>query len=67
MQAERRDFRTVWLALCNIAQHQLQLTWQLLCIDPTLGARAILGSEDITATFAGEALMIWKCKQVTPT
>ena len=67
IQAEQRDFRTVWIALCNLAQRQLQLTWQILRIDPTLGARAFLGREDITASFAGEALMVWQCKKVTPT
>ena len=66
LNLERRNFRTIWIELCNLSQRILENTWQLLRIDATLGARAFLGKHDIHAAFAGEALMIWKCKQVSP-
>lgn len=66
LQMEQNNFRKVWNALCHVASRQLHLINQFLRIDPTLGARTLLGRDDIHATFAGEALMIWQCVAITP-
>lgn len=63
---ERQHFRDIWRELCKAADRYLQLIWQLLYFDPTLGARALLKRNNISATFAGEALIIWECKPITP-
>ena len=65
LEIETFNFRSVWLQLCTLAQRQLNLIWQLLRIDPTLGARALLNRTDISAHFAGEALMLFPCAQVS--
>jgi hypothetical protein len=67
IKSQRTHFRTVWLELCRAAERHLHLIWQLLRIDPTLGARALTMQESIHAAFAGDALMIWQCRQVIPT
>ena len=66
IQNEKRDFHDLWLQLCHVAQRQLTLIWQILRIDPTLGARAFLDRFDIHADWQGESLSIWKCHQVIP-
>ena len=63
---EQRSFTQVWLALCNLANRQLAMIWQLLAIDPTMGARVLLNRSDISAKFAGDVLMVWQCDKVTP-
>lgn len=55
------DFRDVWLNLCNLAASHLQVTWQLLRLDATTGARVLLKRNGIYAKFVGSALMVWKC------
>ncbi|MCP4487011.1 MAG: hypothetical protein GY820_06790 [Gammaproteobacteria bacterium] len=66
LENEQRGFRQVWTALCRIAQRQLDMVHQLLALDATLGARALLQRTDITAAFAGEALIVSTCQIVTP-
>jgi len=58
------EFRDVWLNLCHIAATQLRIVWQLLRIDATSGARTLLNRNDMFARFAGNALLIWKCRPV---
>lgn len=66
LQIENQNFRALWLELCRVADRHLHLIWQLLRLDPTLGARALTMQENIHASFAGDVLMIWKCRSVTP-
>jgi hypothetical protein len=61
---EQENFRQVWLELCKVASRHLQLVWQLLRLDATMGARALLQRSDIFATFAGEAVLKWECRTV---
>ncbi len=64
---EAEGFRQVWSSLCLLASRELNMIWQLLRIDATLGARALLNKTDIYASFAGiDILMIWSCKSVIP-
>ena len=62
---EQQSFRRVRLELCQLANQQLSLNLQLLRIDATLGARALLGRNDIHAQYVGEVLMIWECRNMT--
>lgn len=49
------------------ARRQIHFVQQLLAsIDPSMGARALFMRGGITATFAGEGIMIWKCQTVIP-
>uniref|UniRef100_A0A915LDX2 Uncharacterized protein n=1 Tax=Romanomermis culicivorax TaxID=13658 RepID=A0A915LDX2_ROMCU len=66
MEQESRIFKAVWMELCHAAEKHLAMIWQLLKLDPTLGARALLQCNDIVASFAGQALMIWECSPVRP-
>ncbi len=66
-RGSKQKFRRVWLELCNIAQRQLAIVWQLLRIDPTLGARILLKREDIHAAFIGESLTVWQCRAANVT
>ncbi|MCP4120004.1 MAG: hypothetical protein GY737_32335, partial [Desulfobacteraceae bacterium] len=65
LQNEKAAFRNVWLALCSVAQRQLDIIHQLLALDATMGARAFLQRTDITAQFAGEALLVSQCRPVS--
>ena len=66
LELESFNFRSVWLQLCSMAQRQLNIIWQLLKIDPTMGVRALLGRNDITASFSGEVILIFQCHEVFP-
>uniref|UniRef100_A0A915J592 Uncharacterized protein n=1 Tax=Romanomermis culicivorax TaxID=13658 RepID=A0A915J592_ROMCU len=66
MEQESRIFKAVWMELCHAAERHLAMIWQLLKLDPTLGARAFLQRNDIVASFAGQALVIWECSPVRP-
>jgi len=66
VQQEFTMFKTIWLELCLAAQRQLFIIWQLLLPDPIVGARSLLMRNDIIAAFAGESLMIWRCRPVVP-
>ncbi len=57
-------FHVVWQQLCQLAAQQLTFIHHLIRLDATLGARALLRQDDIFAVHAGEALIIWKCRQV---
>ena len=61
-----RSFRDLWLELCILADRQIQFIWQLARIDPTLAIRALLSKDNIHATWAGEALLVFECQQVVP-
>ncbi|MCP3681205.1 MAG: hypothetical protein GY861_00810, partial [bacterium] len=61
-----RSFRELWFHLCNLAERQLWILHQLFKIDPTLGARALMQRDDIHASFAGEVISVWECRNVTP-
>ena len=61
-----RSFRDLWLELCLLADRQIQFIWQLARIDPTLGVRALLSKDNLHATWAGEALLVFECQQVKP-
>lgn len=63
---ENQGFRNVWLELCQVADRQLRLIWQLLRIDATLGTRVLLDRQDVHAQFVGEALMVWQCQHAIP-
>jgi len=47
VQQEFTMFKTIWLELCRAAQRQLSIIWQLLRLDPTVGARSLLMRNDI--------------------
>jgi len=64
---ENKNFRTLWLELCNSAQRYLDVVKQMLRYDATLGARLFLRTDGIVAEFTGDALTVWKCQQVTET
>uniref|UniRef100_A0A915IKK2 Uncharacterized protein n=1 Tax=Romanomermis culicivorax TaxID=13658 RepID=A0A915IKK2_ROMCU len=66
MEQESQIFKTMWTELCRSAKQHLSLIWQLLKLDPTLGARALLLRNDIIASFAGQALMVWECEKIVP-
>jgi hypothetical protein len=63
---DRKNFAFVWHSMCKMADSLLSHTHQLLRLDPTLGARALLLRNNISADFAGEALIIRGCHRVTP-
>lgn len=65
-QFEMENFRSIWKELCRSADRYLQLIWQILYLDPTVGARALLKRNNIHASFAGEALVIWECTSILP-
>uniref|UniRef100_A0A915JSE7 Uncharacterized protein n=1 Tax=Romanomermis culicivorax TaxID=13658 RepID=A0A915JSE7_ROMCU len=50
-ESEINNFGFMWLELCCHAQCYLDLTWQLLCFDPTLGAQAFLQRNNLIAEF----------------
>uniref|UniRef100_A0A915KPG4 Uncharacterized protein n=1 Tax=Romanomermis culicivorax TaxID=13658 RepID=A0A915KPG4_ROMCU len=66
LEQESRLFQTIWTELCHASKQHLSLIWQLLKLDPTLGARALLLRNNVVASFAGQALMIWECVKVVP-
>ncbi len=61
-----RSFRELWFHLCSLAERQLWILHQLFKIDPTLGARALMQCDDVHATFAGQVISIWECRNITP-
>uniref|UniRef100_A0A915I041 Uncharacterized protein n=1 Tax=Romanomermis culicivorax TaxID=13658 RepID=A0A915I041_ROMCU len=63
MLAEEEAFQVAWLELCHHAQGYLDMIWQLLQFDATLGAQAFLQKTDIIAEFTGDRLNIWPCKK----
>ncbi len=65
-QVERQQFSMLWQQFCSLRQSQLNLNWQLFRIHPTLGVRALLGKDNLHAEWAGEALVFWECRNVTP-
>jgi len=62
---ENKNFKSLWYELCNNAQRFLDTVWQFLQYDPTFGARLFLRTNDIIADFAGDALIVHKCHNVT--
>ncbi len=66
LEVERQQFGLLWQQLCLIRQSQLDQIWQWLRINPTMGIRALLGKDGLHAEWAGEALMFWECRNVTP-
>jgi len=64
---ETTNFRLLWTQLCRQAQSHLDLIWQLMFLDPSIGARVLLQRNDIYAEFTGEVLSIWRCKQYKAT
>ncbi len=65
-QVEEQQFGLLWQQICLLRQNHLNLVWQLFRIDPTLGIRALLGKDNLHAEWAGEALIFWTCRNVTP-
>jgi len=57
------NFRVLWLELCKGSSRYLHLIWQMLRLNPTLGARAFLNVSNIHAEFFGEVLVVWKCAE----
>jgi len=64
---ETYNFRVTWLELCKGSSRFLHLVWQILRLDPTLGARVLLNTSRIHADFFGEVLVIWQCSEVHAT
>ncbi len=60
-EIDPHSFRELWFHLCNLAEKHLWILHQLFKIDPTLGARALMQCNDVYATYAGQAIMIWEC------
>jgi len=58
------SFRFMWNELCHQSQRSLDITWQLLRFDATLGARVFFQTDSIIAEFTGEVLSVWPCKIV---
>uniref|UniRef100_A0A915J6I7 Uncharacterized protein n=1 Tax=Romanomermis culicivorax TaxID=13658 RepID=A0A915J6I7_ROMCU len=58
---ELQSFKNVWNEPCCQAQCHLDLVWQLLHLDTTIGARAFLQRTDIIAEFTREAITLWPC------
>src|SRR3569832_4243 len=52
--------------MCHFDQTTLDLLWQILQFEPTMGAQALLQRRDILMEFYGNALVIYQCHQVTP-
>jgi hypothetical protein len=63
---DRKTFAFIWHSMCKLTDSILAHTHQLLRLDPTLGARALLLRNDISADFAGQALIIRGCHKVFP-
>ena len=61
---ELENFKNIWVELCEKANYDVRLTRQLTRIDATLGMRVALKREDIHASFAGSAVMIFPCRSV---
>jgi len=64
-QIETDNFRNIWLELCKSSQKHLNLVWQLLKFDSSLGARALFGRQDIAASFVGDVLVVHNCFSLT--
>ena len=64
VEMERTNFRSVWLEMCHIAERQLRIIKQFMRMDATLGSRILLNRDNITAQYAGEALLVWQCREV---
>jgi hypothetical protein len=63
----RQGFHQIWLQLCHAYQQQLDVIWQILRIDATLGARAAFQRQDIVAEYSGDALRVTQCRTVNAT
>ena len=63
---ERRDFSRVWKELCDNRQRLLHIVHELLRVDATLGVRAFLQRDDVSAKFSGQALIVWECHKTIP-
>jgi len=61
---ETSKFRELWLTLCNFGQIHLRTVWQFLRFDPTMGARILLGRDDIHAQFFGETILVSQCRSI---
>src|SRR3569832_1454887 len=64
---DQKKLAGLYLQLCHQTQTNLDILGQLTHLDPTLGARAILGRTDIIADFTGDALSVWNCTHVNST
>lgn len=42
----------------------MDVVWQILSFDATIGARALLQRNDILAEFTGDVISVWSCKPV---
>ncbi len=60
-------FQALWIQFCSLQRTLTMHTLQLFRIDATLGARALLKRDDIFAQYAGDAIMVWQCRNVTIT
>ncbi len=61
------QFASLWTQFCALQRTVASHTLQLFRIDPTIGARSLLNRDDIYAAYAGDAKMIWTCRNVTAT
>jgi len=57
-------FKQVWGEICKNTQRFLNTVNQLLLVDPTLGVRAFLQTDDVIAEFYGNVIQVWRCNQV---
>jgi len=67
VQMENENFQQTWMELCHHVQRYLDLVWQFLHIDATLGIRALLQRTDIVAAFTGDVITVWPCRKVNVT
>lgn len=67
LDIDKRMFTSIWTDLCNTVERQLAIIWQILRLSPTLGIRALLHRDDISASFVGEELMVYGCRQINAT
>ncbi|EFO98803.1 hypothetical protein CRE_03601, partial [Caenorhabditis remanei] len=66
IEASHHEFNKIYRKLCELQNTQIEITRNLLTIDPTLGMRTLLKRSDIVAKRAGEVYMVNQCRQIEP-